>query len=83
MKTPSEGPNEAIGEGYAMVAVGITFALTLTGAALLGYWLDRRLGTLPFLTIVGTLVGMGLGGFWVWARVTDESTRHRERGEGE
>lgn len=67
-----------------MVAVGITFALTLTGAALLGLWLDRRLGTMPILTIVGTFAGMAMGGYWLWARVTAESNQHRrEHGEGE
>ncbi len=63
-----------------MVAVGMTFALTLTGAALLGFWLDRRLETLPLFTILGTFVGMAMGGYWLWARVTAESDRHRERG---
>lgn len=69
MKDSEERPEQAIGEGYSLVAAGITFALTITGAALAGFWLDRRLGSLPLLTIVGTLVGMGLGGFWLWARL--------------
>ena len=72
MRDPEEHPNQAIGEGYAMVAVGITFALTLTGAALLGFWLDRRWGTVPLFTILGTLVGMAMAGFWLWARLVRE-----------
>lgn len=69
MKDDRERPEEAMGDGYSLVAAGITFALTITGAALLGFWLDRRLGTLPLCTVIGTLVGMGMGGFWLWARL--------------
>lgn len=63
-----------LGEGYSYVSVGITFALTLTGAALLGFWLDRRLGTVPLFTLIGTLGGMGLGGFWLYQRLRAEIT---------
>lgn len=58
-----------MGEGYSLVATGITFALTITGATLAGFWLDRRMGTLPLWTLVGTFGGMGLGGFWLWAKL--------------
>lgn len=64
-----ERPEQAMGEGYSLVAAGITFALTVTGAVLGGVWLDRRLGTLPLFTVVSALLGMGLGGFWLWARL--------------
>jgi F0F1-type ATP synthase assembly protein I len=48
-------------------AVGLVFGLTLTLAvttaagALLGDYLDRRWGTGPWLSLVGTLLGMGCG----------------------
>jgi F0F1-type ATP synthase assembly protein I len=70
-----------MGEGYSLGAVGITFALTLTGAALLGFWLDRRLGTLPLFTIIGTFLGMGLGGFWLYARLRRGEEAGRSDGE--
>lgn len=63
---------QELGEGYSLVSVGITFALTLTGAALAGFWLDRRLGTVPLFTLVGTFAGMGLGGFWMYQRLRAE-----------
>lgn len=69
MKDPEEGSNRAIGEGYALVSVGITFALTLAGFTLAGFWLDGRLRTTPLLTILGMVGGMGLGGFWLWQRI--------------
>lgn len=52
-----------------MVSVGITFALTLAGFTLAGFWLDGRFKTTPLLTILGMAVGMALGGFWLWQRV--------------
>ncbi len=68
-----------MGEGYSLLAVGITFALVLAGAALGGFWLDTRLGTVPLFTIVGSFAGMGLGGFWMYVRVRGETTG---RGDG-
>lgn len=69
-----------MGAGYALMSVGITFALTIAAFVLLGLWLDHRLGTTPLLTIVGTFVGMGLGGFWLYQRLIrpsrgDDSTK--------
>ncbi len=63
---------QELGEGYSFVAIGITFALTLTGAALLGFWLDRRWGTVPLFTLIGSVAGMGLGGFWMYQRLRRE-----------
>jgi F0F1-type ATP synthase assembly protein I len=39
-------------------------ALTALGAWL-GHYLDRRWGTVPWLTLAGTLLGMGAGFFEV------------------
>lgn len=69
MKQGDEETRREIGAGYDLLAIGMTFALTLTGFALLGLWLDRKLGSTPWLTVVGTFVGMGLGGFWVFQRL--------------
>ena len=70
VKRPEDGTAREMGEGYALLTIGITFALTLTGFLLLGLWLDRKFGTMPLLTIAGTLLGTGLGGFWAYQRVT-------------
>ena len=69
MKHPDEDPNREIGEGYALVSVGITFALTLAGFTLGGFWLDGRLQTLPLFTLLGMVAGTALGGFWLWQRM--------------
>ena len=69
MKHPDDGSNREIGEGYALVSVGITFALTLAGSTLGGFWVDGRLHTMPLFTLIGMVVGGGLAGFWLWQRV--------------
>lgn len=69
MNHPDDGSNREIGEGYALVSVGITFALTLAGFTLGGFWLDGRLHTMPLFTLVGMVAGTALGGFWLWQRI--------------
>lgn len=73
VKRPEDDTSREMGDGYALLTVGITFALTLTGCVLLGFWADRRLGTTPLLTVAGTLLGMALGGFWMYQRVRRQS----------
>jgi len=79
VKHPRDDSLREIGQGYSLVSVGITFALVLTGAALLGFWLDRRLGTIPLFTLIGTLGGTGLGGFWVYQRMRRDDAEHRRK----
>ncbi|MGH7593211.1 MAG: AtpZ/AtpI family protein [Gemmatimonadales bacterium] len=73
MKRPEDDTSKGMGEGYALMSVGITFALTIAAFVLLGLWLDHRLGTTPLLTIIATFAGMGLGGFWLYQRVSRQS----------
>ena len=79
MNNPEESPNREIGEGYALVSVGITFALTLAGFTLGGFWLDKRMSTMPLFTLVGMVVGTALGGFWLWQRM---GKRPKDEGPG-
>lgn len=41
---------------------GLAWALSVLFFLLIGYWLDGRLGTLPWLTILGAFIGAA-GGF--------------------
>lgn len=43
--------------------VGLILLVTNLGGALLGYWADTQLGTLPFLSLAGFLAGLAVG--WV------------------
>ena len=67
-----------MGEGYALLSVGITFALTVAGFVLLGVWLDRRMHTTPLFIVAGALVGVTLGGFWLYQRVIRQSPRQND-----
>jgi hypothetical protein len=58
-----------VGEGWELVSHGVTFALVITVSALGGVWLDKRLGTMPLATLVGTLGGMAWAGYWLYAKL--------------
>ena len=58
--------------GYEMVIIGVLFALA-------GLWLDRRLGTVPWFTIVFTVVGFA----GAVANVYQRYKRDMERTEAE
>lgn len=64
-----------MGEGYALLSTGITFAVTVALFVLAGLWLDRRIGTTPLFIVVGALVGVGLGGFWLYQRAIRQGRR--------
>ena len=53
--------------GSEFAGVGLQFAITLVLFTLAGVWLDRRLGTSPWLLILLALGGSGLA-FWAMYR---------------
>jgi ATP synthase protein I len=59
--------------------VGIQFALTIVVFLFVGQWLDRRLGTTPWLTIIGVFVG-AVGGFYsLYSRLMTAQRRNEDR----
>lgn len=73
-----DDPNRSLGEGYEYVGLGITFAAGIVLFMLAGLLLDRWLGLLPLFTVVGTLVGLVLSFFWVWAKLQAMGRRSRD-----
>lgn len=69
MERPEGDTSREMGQGYALLTVAMTFALTVVLFLLLGRWIDQRLGTAPWLMLVGVVVGVGLGGTWAWLRL--------------
>ena len=62
---PSEPPSErqrVLREVGRYTGFGLAWALSVLIFLLGGYWLDQRLGTLPWLTIAGAFLGAA-GGF--------------------
>jgi ATP synthase protein I len=64
MRGDLRGPMRALG---LVGGLGFVLATTTVLGALLGYYLDRRWGTAPWLTLLGTLAGMGAAFFEVVA----------------
>ena len=73
---PSAGMREAA-VGYV---VATNFLVDLGLGIGLGYWADRRLGTLPLWTLVGTGVGLVLAAVtgWLLLRVLRRQRETRE-----
>lgn len=51
---------------------GIRFALVILLSVLGGYKLDQRLDSLPWFTLIGTLVGFGLAFYWLMMKLKDQ-----------
>lgn len=69
---PKKRVGRELSQAWRYDALGYTFAGSVIGWAGAGYLLDRWLGTLPFLTILGTLVGAGLAFAWVYLKVRQD-----------
>jgi ATP synthase protein I len=52
---------------FALAGAGTQLTATIGGAALLGWWLDDRFGTKPWLLLVFILTGI-VGGFMAFIR---------------
>jgi F0F1-type ATP synthase assembly protein I len=69
---PDPGGQREIGDGYRYVALGITFGLGIVLFMGAGYGVDRWLGTIPWFTMTGTLVGSVLSFLNVYAKLEKE-----------
>ncbi len=43
------------------LGIGLELAATLLSGIFLGYFLDRKYGTLPWGTLIGSALGLGMG----------------------
>jgi F0F1-type ATP synthase assembly protein I len=64
--------------GTEFAGVGLQFAVTIVLFALAGIWLDKRLGTSPWLLLLMVFGGAGLGFWSMYAKMMGK----RERGRG-
>jgi ATP synthase protein I len=81
----TERRNGETAEAYRYASLGMTFAAGILVFMAIGYGLDRWLGTLPFGTITGTVLGAVLGFLSVYRRVIGEgqgASGRGRRGEG-
>ena len=76
--TPPE--DRATGASAAAYAgLGLQFALAILLFTFLGQWLDRRLGTEPWLLLVGVFMGAGGGFYSIYRRLMADLRRDEER----
>jgi ATP synthase protein I len=54
---------KALREAAPYLGIGTSFAASVLLGLGAGYWLDRRLGTTPWLLLVGATLGLGAGFF--------------------
>jgi F0F1-type ATP synthase assembly protein I len=77
---PDAGPPGGQGTGGGPSAtefagVGIQFALAILLFLYLGQWLDSKLGTAPWLLILGVFLGAGLGFYSMYRRLMAAQAR--------
>ena len=76
-KRENPPPKGAVQPGD-LAGVGLQFAGSIVLFLLVGMWLDRKLGTDPWLLIVGVFTG-GTAGFWSMYRRLVVLPRERDR----
>jgi F0F1-type ATP synthase assembly protein I len=54
---------------YAFLGLSFEIALPVLLLLFAGYWLDGRLGTEPWLMVLGAVLGMGVGFYSLVRRV--------------
>ena len=57
--------------------LGMSIAVAVAIGLFIGWWLDERLGTRPYLTIIFFLLGVGAAGTNVWRAVRRELDRDK------
>ncbi len=55
---------EALRRSASYVDLGLRLALIILGGSLGGWWLDKKLNLLPWLTLLGTALGLLIGFYW-------------------
>jgi F0F1-type ATP synthase assembly protein I len=77
-----KAPEEGVGAGYRYVSLGLTFAGGILLFMAVGYALDRWLGSLPWLTLLGTVVGAVLSFLSVYRRLLADEARDKQERAG-
>jgi ATP synthase protein I len=67
-------------EGAQFLGVGLQFAASIVLFLFIGQWLDQRLGTEPWLLLLGVFVGAGAGFYSLYRQLmTAQRERDRKR----
>jgi hypothetical protein len=74
----SRGGSVALEELYRYSGLGLQFAAAVAVFTLAGRWLDARLGSSPWLLLVGVFLGLGLGLYSLLKKLPTTSARPRD-----
>lgn len=77
MSDRSGGPNRGL-SGAEFAGAGLQFAVTIVVFMFAGIWLDRRLGTSPWLLILCVFAGAAGGFFSIYRRAIAAQKRDAE-----
>ena len=69
--------------GSEFAGIGLQFALVILVFTFAGIWLDRRLGTSPWLLLLCVMLGAAGGFFSIYRKATAAQKRDSERRERE
>ena len=73
---PLQAENAGSGARSESLGLGLTFAGGILLFTAAGFLLDRWLGLLPFLTILGTICGSVVSFLWVYQRIRADEVRY-------
>lgn len=73
---PQQPPDSGSGASTDSLGLGLTFAGGILAFMAAGFLLDRWLGLLPFLTILGTIVGSVASFRWVYRRIRADEEQY-------
>ena len=78
MPLPDEEKKRLIGDLRLYGSLGIEMAASVLIGTLIGYWLDKWLGTQPWILIIGFIFGAAAG-FRNLFRFLSKEDQHREK----
>lgn len=81
MTQQQKGPAVASAQVSKHLGVGLTSALSTLLFLYLGSLADARLGTTPWLTLIGAFVGAGAGFYYMYYHLVIEPRQRRAREE--
>ena len=61
--------------GAEFAGVGLQFALSILGGVYAGQWLDAKLGSAPWLLIIGVFLGAGLSFYSMYRKLMAAQAR--------
>lgn len=76
---PSRKPVDNAVSGAEFAGIGVQFALAILVFVFAGVWLDKRLGSTPWFTLIGVFVGAAGGFYSMYRKITASQRRDAEQ----